>query len=526
MQTTALRSARAAASAMTSPIHELVRYTPGNCVLLIGPSEILLKRLEMFRVAGLRPALLCTDMPDVEQLSHGLRALPGQLADLSGWMGAFTARMKTRQAPVELAPLSFHDDGHFDWVLDFSEIPQVRTAVPPLGYYPLVAEDFPGLKRVLLEIAGRVRTGFEKPRYFSFDASLCAHSRQGVGGCNACLSACAARAITSEKEMVRIEPNLCQGCGSCALVCPSGAVRYAHPTPSISLSRLHAMLAAWKAEGGGPVGLWIFAEAAAAEIPSGWLPWSVKEPASLGLEFWLAALASGCNRVAVTVGDAPTETCRALDEQLAIGQGLLAALGFPAALGLVANSADLDALPTMPPLLATDLPVSDDKRTLLYAALDALILQAQTPLVSIPLNAGPMGEVQIAADKCTLCAACVRICPTEALSLPGTTLQLAFTEERCLQCGLCANVCPEQAVTLVPRLLTSRTARHAPRVVAESEPFACTGCGKQFATRAMIERSRTMMANHPMFQGEQARLMMLCPDCRQKAMAGVPASLL
>lgn len=39
----------------------------------------------------------------------------------------------------------------------------------------------------------------------------------------------------------------------------------------------------------------------------------------------------------------------------------------------------------------------------------------------------------------------------------------------------------------------------------------------------MIARSRVMMVGHPMFQGEQVRLMTLCPDCRQRAMAGVPA---
>lgn len=27
---------------------------------------------------------------------------------------------------------------------------------------------------------------------------------------------------------------------------------------------------------------------------------------------------------------------------------------------------------------------------------------------------------------------------------------------------------------------------------------------------------------HPMFQGAQVRLMIMCPDCRQRAMAGVP----
>ena len=501
-----------------------VHYTPGDCALLIGPSEILLKRLELLRVAGLRPALLCTDQPDADALPRGLRALPGQLADLSGWMGQFTARMKTHHNPAELAPLSFHENGHFDWVLDFSETPQVQTTFPPLGYYSLAADDFPALKRALLEIAGRVRAGFEKPRYFSFDTSLCAHNRQGVTGCNACLSACAAGAITSEKESVRIEPNLCQGCGSCALVCPSGAVRYAHPTPSFSLTRLQSLLAAWRVEDGGPAGLWIVPEAAEAETPPGWLAYPVKESASLGLEFWLAALVSGCNRVAIATGGIPVETRRALDGQLALGRHILSALAFPACLGLAENSAELDALPAMPPPHPAELAGGDDKRTLLYAALDALIKLALTPPVSIPLATAPMGAVLIAGEKCTLCTACVRICPTEALSLPGTTLQLAFTEERCLQCALCANVCPEKAVTLVPRLLTSRAARRAPRVVAEAEPFACTGCGKQFATRAMIERSRAMMANQPMFQGEQARLMTLCPDCRQKTMAGVPTS--
>ena len=59
-------------------------------------------------------------------------------------------------------------------------------------------------------------------------------------------------------------------------------------------------------------------------------------------------------------------------------------------------------------------------------------------------------------------------------------------------------------------------------MVAEAEMFACSACGKPFATQAMMQRSRVLMADHPMSQGEQARLMDLCPACRQKAMAGIP----
>lgn len=526
MPNTAHEAARVAADALTPPMSpEPVSYSPADCALLIGPGALLLKRLEVMKLTGLRASLFSTD---ATEMPRGLRALSGELADVSGWMGAFTARMTTPQGAVDLSPLSYHDDGHFDWVLDFSAAPRVATEVLPLGYYALAADDFPALKRSLLEIAGRLRGGYEKPRYFSFDANRCAHKRQEIEGCSACLSACSAGAISSEKEAIRIEPNLCQGCGTCALVCPSGAVRYADPNPGFSLTRLQAMLTAWYGEGGGPVGLWIVDATGEAETPSGWLPYVVQEPASLGLEFWLAALASGCNRVAIAASDVPAATRRALSEQLALAQALLAGLGLPPALGLAANSDELATLPILPDVTPAELAASDDKRVLLYAAIDALIAHAQThtqmPPTSIALTGAPMGEVRIAAEKCTLCAACVRICPADALSLPGTTMQLAFTEERCLQCGLCANVCPEKAVTLTSRLLTSRTARQSPRVVAEAEPYACTDCGKQFATKAMIERSRAMMAGHPMFQGEQARLMTLCPDCRQRAMAGVPAS--
>jgi ferredoxin len=447
-----------------------------------------------------------------------LRALAGQLADLSGWMGAFSARLHTANGPADLAPLSFHEDGHFDWVLDFSATPSIPAATPPLGYYTLAPDDFPALKRTLLEIADRLRSGFEKPRYFQLDPLMCAHRRQSVEGCDACRQVCATGAITADKESIRIEPYLCQGCGSCALVCPAGAVRYAHPRPGLSLVRLKAMLSAWRTTGSEPAGLWITGEAAN-DAPPGWLPYPVAEPASLGLEFWLAALAFGLNHVVIAPHTIPEQTFTAMQAQITLAQALLSGLGLRQRIAWAGEPIPTTDLPAYP---GADLPVTDDKRTLLFAAIDALIARAGTLTASIALPAGPSGEVRIDPAKCTLCAACVRICPVDALGLPGTTRQLAFTEERCLQCGLCVNVCPEKAVSLNSRLLTSRAARQTPRVVAEAEMFACAGCGLPFASRAMLERARAMMAGHPMFQGEQARLMELCPDCRQRAMAGVP----
>ncbi len=499
-------------------VAEAVRYTPGNCALLVGHSGVLLERVESARVAGLRPALLCTDLPGLDRLPRGLRALPGELAALDGWMGAFTARTRGLQGEIDLAPLSFHADGHFDWVLDFSASPRLKPSVAPLGYYALPADDHAALKRALLEIAARLRDGHVKPRYFDFDDALCAHHRQGIAGCDACIRACAAGAVTAVKDGIRIEAHLCQGCGACALVCPSGAVRHSLPGTPARLRQLRALLAT-RAE---PTGLWLVTDAAQ-HAPPGWLTMPVDETASLGLEFWLAALASGCARVAIATAGAPPESRRALAEQVGVGQVILTGLGLPPALELVDEIealADVPRLAPPPNPASAELAAGDDKRALLFAAIDALSARGEHAPAPIPLPAGPFGEVRVAAEKCTLCAACVRICPNQALHLAGGAMRLALVEERCLQCGLCANVCPENAIELAPRLVIAPDTRRTPRIIAEGEPFTCSACGKPYTTRALFERSRKLMADHPMFQGEQARLMSLCPDCRQRAMAG------
>ena len=512
----ALQAARAVLSPPLPEPVDTVRYTPGDCALLAGPAATLLDALEAVRLAGLRPALLCTDFPDPERLPRGLRALSGELAETRGWMGDFRAATRGQTGALDLAPLSFHTDGHFDWVLDFTG---TRPGTRPPGYYSLPTGDFAALKAALLDIAGHRRNGYEKPRYFKLDEGLCAHRRQEIPGCAACLAVCPAGAIASGPDSVCIEPRLCQGCGTCALACPAGAVRHVLPGTGRQLRRLTAALAAWREACGAAAGVWIGAE----EAPAGWLPLPVEAPSSLGLEFWLAALAAGASRGAVAPGRLGPASRQTLAAQLAVGRALLEGLGLPPALGLAESAGELAGLPVLPEAAPLPQNPGDDKRRLLFSALDVLLASTEPEATAIDLPAeAPMGRVSIAADRCTLCAACVRICPSQALSMPAAG-QVAFTEEGCSLCGLCRNVCPEKALTLTPRLLLSAAARRAPRIVAQADLFACVGCGIPFAPRALIERSRALVADHPMFQGEQARLMSLCPDCRQKAMAGVPA---
>ena len=77
----------------------------------------------------------------------------------------------------------------------------------------------------------------------SLDASICAHSVNGQTVCSRCIDACPAEAIVSIGERIEVNPNLCQGGGSCATVCPSGAIRYRYPNLRDNGKRLRDMLA-------------------------------------------------------------------------------------------------------------------------------------------------------------------------------------------------------------------------------------------------------------------------------------------
>jgi ferredoxin len=81
---------------------------------------------------------------------------------------------------------------------------------------------------------------FDKPRFFRYDAKLCAHSRNEKVGCSACIDVCSASAIRSDASRkgktkgqaaggIVVEPHLCVGCGACSTVCPSGAMAFAYP---------------------------------------------------------------------------------------------------------------------------------------------------------------------------------------------------------------------------------------------------------------------------------------------------------
>ena len=425
---------------------------------------------------------------------------------------------------------------------------------PPQGYFHPGRDESERARQALRMVA--MVGEFEKPKFFDYREKTCAHGRNHIEGCTACIDVCSTKAIESAGDVIKVEPHLCMGCGGCTTVCPSGAIRYAWPTPVKLGERLRHGLAAYRDRGGrdacllvhdgeegarlirsltGPAGAppgGASARSGPARgpvrgrgLPARVVPVAVHHVGSFGLDLALAAIAFGASQVAVLAGAGIAPQYReATGAQFAIGETLLGALGYAGRHFMVIDGARPDWADALWKLEAAEgvdeaarFALSGEKRRSIELALDHLLMRSRVRAaaateVALPEGA-PFGAVQVNRDACTLCLACVGACPESALLDGADAPQLRFIERNCVQCGLCVKTCPEQAISLQPRYLFDERTR-APVVLNEAEPFECIACGKPFATRRMIEGMLVRLSGHSMFGGDALQRLRMCADCR------------
>lgn len=491
----------------------------GRAARLAGLSDYALPGLSIF-------GLICSEepcFPDVETRFPSLASASD--VKVRGHLGAFRVEATINGLSVDVNRTLLRDAA-FDLILDLQDVPAITLPVPPLGYR--VAGSGP-MEAVLTELAELVGD-FEKPKFFELRPEICAHGANGIEGCRACLDVCGAGAIRSENQKISVNPYLCQGCGDCTTVCPAGAINYLYPRRGDSLARLRAMLDAWFRAGGDPPILLLYdAEAGAnCEVVRAdhrsdhFLPYPLEALGSVGLDFWLNALAYGCSAVYLLVLSEPSQqTTSALNTQLCHAENLLTGLGYPAGLVRLIRPHELARLDRkdgvqVPPALHGS---EDDKRTAIRLALAHLHKHAPHPPDAVDLSEGaPFGEVRVDPTRCTLCIACVSICPENALSAGDDEPRLDFIEANCVQCGLCRNACPEAAITLHPRYRFDTVDARRSRILHREEIFRCIACGKPFANAAMIRTITQRLRGHPMFQGDRHRYLTMCEECRVKAL--------
>jgi ferredoxin len=172
----------------------LVTYQSAGKVLAVGDDD------------GLK---LCADLPaslDLVPISS-----TGKNLQIDGYLGAYV---------VEVIDQHGNSSSHKgDAIVDLHEAARLTREMLPPGYFHVAAKDWDaaGLTAELEGLQGE----FQKPRYFDYDPSICAHGVNGKIACRQCIDACPADAIQSIGEKIEVNPYLCQGGGSCTTVCPS-----------------------------------------------------------------------------------------------------------------------------------------------------------------------------------------------------------------------------------------------------------------------------------------------------------------
>ncbi|MGI9320116.1 MAG: 4Fe-4S binding protein [Thiogranum sp.] len=527
------RNAACAAAALTEcQPAAAVSYQSAGTLLIVGAEAGVLAAAEILQGCG---NLTCTLLVPEPGQSGGTEStsttlLRGKVTTLAGHLGRFRVQLESPAATAALQVATGKTEGHFDLVLDLSSPPLLGSEILPPGYY--APPDAAALQQALQELPTLVGE-FEKPRYFRYNASICAHGRSAITACTRCLDSCPTDAIISIGDSIQVDPELCQGAGSCATVCPTGAISYGYPQLGDTLQRLRTLLKTYRQEGGTEAVLLLHdaedgrrrLEAVAQQLPENVIPFEIEELGSAGMDTWLAALAYGASALwLLATPGLPASVMTAIVTQLNIARTILEGLGYPADVLQISGQDSEALLQLLNSRLAEFAPAHaefaalDEKRTVIRLAVDHLYEQAPAPrpLVSLPAGS-PFGEVEVSAERCTLCMACVSQCPANALSAGDEKPQLKFIEANCVQCGLCCRSCPEDAIAASPRFLYDAVRRSRMRVLNEEEPFCCIRCGKAFATRSVIERITQKMKGHPLFSGDALARISMCDDCRVKA---------
>ncbi len=532
-----------AAASERAPETPFVSFTSEGVILIYGRDEQAIEAADLLK-DHLDVTVLIKPPADVTPPRvTGFPVVRGAIRSAKGHLGAFEIVVDdyAQPAPSSRGALAFGPAkngavSRCDLVLDISGGAPLFTASDLRdGYLRADPGDGAAVMKAVLRARDLVGT-FDKPRYVTFTADICAHSRSKIVGCDRCLDLCPTGAIAPAGDHVAIDAHICAGCGQCAAVCPTGAASYALPPADTLMRRMRALLTTYREAGGTQPIVLLHDEGHGAPLidalarfgdglPANALPLAVNEVTQVGLETIAAAFAYGASAMRLLLRAKPRHDVAGLAKTLALAEPILAGLGFGSGRVATIETDDPDALgealraiapQSSAPNPASFTPVGG-KRDVMRLALRELQRAAPAPVDIVALPAGaPFGKVELNVEGCTLCLACVSACPTGALLDDPERPMLRFAEDACVQCGLCKATCPEKVITLKPQL-DFRAATAAARVLKQEEPFHCIRCNKPFGVKSTIERVIAKLeGKHWMFQASAQRLdvLKMCEDCR------------
>ena len=512
---------------LSNLIPPTVSYESRGNVLLVGEEDVITALEAQFTSLNSVTLLATAKAESKDKANNSVKRNNlyfASKATVKGYLGAFevSCDVESMLTTVNLAKVAIGRDC-FDLIVDMTDTGLTEVEISAPGYYAVGAGKAK-LANVIEDLPEMVGT-FDKPKYFRLNPDLCAHSSRGVTGCERCVDACPAGALSSTGDHIEINPYLCQGVGTCATACPTEAISYALPDPANTQHFVYRLLENYRKAGGEKPTLLFYGNrdeenvnTIISDLPESVIPVALEELATVGIDTWFSALAYGAHQVLLATKPSyiPDTIDRVLRDELATAQSFLAEMGYDIERIALFDFSEAKAFSGFDSaLLNVATPLEGDKREKLFTVLDALYENAAVkPERSAVIENAPYGSVECKSEDCTLCMGCVSVCPTRALHAIGDRPGLLFIEQDCVQCGMCEKACPEKVISLNPGVNWNSQARQEAQVLHEEEAACCTSCGKPFAPASMVKMLTEKLQNHSQFQGEAIRRLNMCEDCR------------
>jgi ech hydrogenase subunit C len=144
-------------------------------------------------------------------------------------------------------------------------------------------------------------------------------------------------------------------------------------------------------------------------------------------------------------------------------------------------------------------------------------------LLEIP--AAHRGHPQVDQAKCIACAACVNVCPAQAIALVDGEgeREIRFTHQDCIFCATCQDVCPSQAISLDTQVAPWFGAKDASQSISRQPLAQCLACGGAYApaeqVRWSVKKIAETIAMDANVQAQFERSIALCPACRRSSLS-------